>query len=129
MEINQAQSTFLLVLVIAFLAVVYILIFGPSGHIRKGREAEAKRLENKIRVGGGLELINDFMELARAYIKLGRNSDAESAMRKALAMAENEYGKKNERLAPVIKTYAWVLARSNRTVEAENMQKRIKDLS
>lgn len=84
MELNQAQSTFLLALFIGFLAVVYILIFGPGGHIRKGREAEAKRLENKIRVGGGLELINDFMELARAYIKLGRNSDAESAMRKAL---------------------------------------------
>lgn len=44
-------------------------------------------------------------------------------------MAENEYGKKSENLAPVIKTYAWVLARSNRTVEAENMRKRIKDLS
>lgn len=38
MELNQAQSTFLLALFIGFLAVVYILIFGPGGHIRKGEK-------------------------------------------------------------------------------------------
>ena len=129
MELNQAQSTFLIVLVISFLAVLYILIFGPGGHISKAREREVKRLEMKIKVGGGIEMIDDFIELARAYVKTGRMSDAESAMRKALAIAENEFGKTNKQLAPVIKAYASTLNKMKRNVESDNMRKRLKDLS
>ena len=83
----------------------------------------------KIKVGGGIEMIDDFIELARAYVKTGRMSDAESAMRKALAIAENEFGKTNKQLAPVIKAYASTLNKMKRNVEADNMRKRLKDLS
>lgn len=129
MELNQAQSTFIIILVIAFLATIYILIFGPGGHIARARQEEVKRLETKIKVGGGLEMIDNFIALARAYVKTGRMSDAESAMRKALAMAENEYGKNSKQLSGVIKAYAGILNKMKRNVEADNMKKRLKDLS
>ena len=129
MELNQSQQIFLIILVISFLAAVYILIFGPGGHLQRVREKEAKLLETKIKIGGGIEIIDDFSELAFAYAKLGRLSDAESTMRKALAIAENELGKKNPDLIPIINKYAQILSKCNREIEAENMRKRAREIT
>lgn len=129
MELNQQQQIFIIILVISFLAAVYILIFGPGGHLHRAREKEAKRLETKITVGGGIEIIDEFCELAEAYAKLGRLTDAESTMRKALTIAENEIGKSNPDLIPILKKYAKILSKCNRGIEAGNMLKRAKELS
>lgn len=128
MELNQAQLIFITILALCFLAVIYGMIFGPSGHIRKSREQEAKQLETKISIGGGIELIDDFCQLARVYAKLGRLADAESTMRKALTLAENEYGKANPILKPYLKKYANILNKCNRGIEAGNIMKRAKEL-
>ena len=128
MELNQSQLIFITILILCFAAIVYGMIFGPSGFIRKAQEAEAKRLETRTTIGGGIEVIDDFLELAQVYAKLGRLSDAEAAMRKALALAEFEYGKKNPLLKPVLKKYAKILNKCNRSVEARNMLKRAGEL-
>lgn len=129
MEFNREQEIFIIVLTIAFLATLYILLFGPGGHFNKEREKEAKRLERKITIGGGIEIIDDFISLARVYTKLNRLTEADTTMKKALAIAENEYGKNSREIIPILKKYASVLNKCGRSIEAKNLHKRAREIA
>ncbi|MBK9145457.1 MAG: tetratricopeptide repeat protein [Candidatus Melainabacteria bacterium] len=120
MDPNTLGITVCLALVLMVL--VYSLIVTPV--VRRRKEADLKELELRVKMGGGLEMISVFLELADAYSGLGRFNEAESTMRKALTLAENEFGKKNPGLIPILKQYAGILAGMNRRVEADNMLRR-----
>lgn len=120
MDPNTLGITVCLALVLMVL--VYSLIVTPV--VRRRKEADLKELELRVKMGGGLEMISVFLELADAYSGLGKFNEAESTMRKALTLAENEFGKKNPGLIPILKQYAGILAGMNRRVEADNMLRR-----
>lgn len=109
-------------LALVLMVLVYSLIVTPV--VRRRKEADLKELELRVKMGGGLEMISVFLELADAYSGLGRFNEAESTMRKALTLAENEFGKKNPGLIPILKQYAGILAGMDRRVEADNMLRR-----
>ncbi|MBZ0187755.1 MAG: tetratricopeptide repeat protein [Candidatus Obscuribacterales bacterium] len=92
--------------------------------VKRAKLNQVASLEVKIKMGGGLEIIDSFIDLACAYSALGRHNDAESTMRKALSLAENEYGKKNPDIIPILKSYSKILSNMNRKIEAQTMLKR-----
>ncbi len=88
------------------------------------REREARELEIKIRMSSGLDVVNDFNELARVYLELDRAADAEQCMQKAVGITESELGRMDPALIPILENYANVLEKMNRRVEAEKIRKR-----
>lgn len=117
-----------LAIVISAAIVIRQKVYGPEGSATKARLKEVRDLEIKVRMTRGLDVINEFNDLARAYIALGRLNDAEGCMRKALSIAENELGQKDPTLIPLLENYASVLEKMNRSVEAEAMHKRADSL-
>ncbi|MDZ4835783.1 MAG: tetratricopeptide repeat protein [Candidatus Melainabacteria bacterium] len=93
------------------------------------RQAEARELEIKVRMASGLGVVNDFNDLARVYVELGRLEDAENAMRKAVSITESELGQMDPTLVPVLENYANVLDKMNRGVEANKVRQRARDLA
>ncbi|MCA9803944.1 MAG: tetratricopeptide repeat protein [Cyanobacteria bacterium HKST-UBA02] len=124
MDLNTLGITVCFTLVLTVL--VYSLIVRPV--VKRRKEEGLRELELRVKMGGGLEMISIFLELADAYSGLGRHNEAESTMRKALTLAENEFGKKNPGLIPILKQYAGILAGMNRQVEAENLLKRAREI-
>lgn len=124
MDLNTLGITFCLALVLMVL--IYSLIVRPV--VKRRKEEGLRELELRVKMGGGLEMISVFLELADAYSGLGRHNQAESTMRKALTLAENEFGKKNRGLIPILEQYAGILAAMNRQVEADSMLKRAREI-
>lgn len=114
--------------IIVVIAVVVRVQAHTKQKITRAREQEARDLEVKIRMSTGLEVINDFNELALVYCQLNRLNDAELCMRKALSIAEKELGQLDPTLLPILENYASVLTKMNRTAEAEDMRRRAHDL-
>jgi tetratricopeptide (TPR) repeat protein len=92
------------------------------------REREARELEIKIRMSSGLDVVNDFNELARVYLELDRAADAEQCMQKAVGITESELGRMDPALIPILENYANVLEKMNRRVEAEKIRKRASEI-
>lgn len=97
--------------------------------VTKAREDEARQIEIKIRMASGLNVVNDFNDLAGVYISLDRFYDAEGCMRKALAITENELGQSDPTLIPILENYAKLLDLMNRSIEADKLRKRAEELS
>ena len=66
------------------------------------------------------------MALMKNYSLSGRHDDAIASARKALNIAEQEFGKSDDALIPILEAYADVMQRARRNVEAKNLKERIK---
>ncbi len=115
--------------IVSVIVVVKTIMVGTQRKVTKAKENEARQLEIKIRMASGLDVINDFNELAHVYITLDRLYDAEGCMRKALSITENELGQLDPTLIPILENYAKLLDLMNRKVEADKLRKRAEELS
>ena len=95
---------------------------------KENPEERIRELQIKIRMANGMEIMDSFVELAQVYESLDRLYEAESALSKALALAEREMGKENVALIPILDVYSFVLARMNRKIESGTMRKRADEI-
>ncbi|MBA3859586.1 MAG: hypothetical protein C0507_21990 [Cyanobacteria bacterium PR.3.49] len=101
-------------------------LYGAEGVITKKRRLETGDLEVSVRTSGNEYVLDDLMTLMKNYSMSGRNDEAIASARKALNIAEQEFGKSDEALIPILEAYADVLNRARRQVEAKNLKERIK---
>lgn len=116
-------------LIVSVIIVIKTISVRTQRKITKARLDEAREIEIRIRMASGLDVINEFNELARVYISLDRLYDAEECMRKALSITENELGQSDPTVVPILENYAKLLDLMNRTVEADKFRKRAEDVS
>jgi hypothetical protein len=101
-------------------------LYGADGVITKKRRLETGDLEVSVRTSGNEYVLDDLMTLMKNYSLSGRNDEAIASARKALNIAEQEFGKNDEALIPILEAYADVFNRARRQVEAKNLKERIK---
>lgn len=112
--------------VISVALVVRNALYGEQGVITKRRRLETGDLEVSVRTSGNEFVLDDLMTLMKNYSLSGRNDEAIATARKALNIGEQEFGKTDEAIIPILEAYADVLQRAKRQVEANNLKDRIK---
>lgn len=114
--------------VISAALVVRNVLFGEEGVITKKRRLETGELEVSVRTSGNEFILDDLMALIKNYSLSGMHDEAIVKSRQALNIAEQEFGKADEALIPVLEAYADALNRARRQVEAKNLKVRIKSI-
>jgi len=104
------------------------VLYGEEGVITKKRRLETGDLEVSVRTSGNEFVLDDLMTLMKNYSLSGRNDEAIASARQALTIAEQEFGKSDEAVIPILEAYADVLVRAKRQVEAKNLKERIKSI-
>jgi len=104
------------------------VLYGEEGVITKKRRLETGDLEVSVRTSGNEFVLDDLMTLIKNYSLSGRNDEAIASARQALTIAEQEFGKSDEAVIPILEAYADVLVRAKRQVEAKNLKERIKSI-
>lgn len=112
--------------VISSALIIRNVLYGEQGVITKRRRLETGDLEVSVRTSGNEYVLDDLMALMKNYSLGGRHDDAIASARKALNIAEQEFGKGNDALIPILEAYADVMQRARRNVEAKNLKERIK---
>lgn len=112
--------------VFSVIAAARFVLFGERGIITRKRLEEVHKLEVQVRTSGNESVLDDMLALARGYSNVGKLNEAERTMRQALSLTEQEFGKTDAGLIPVLETYAHVLAKMHRSVESKKMKERIK---
>jgi hypothetical protein len=112
--------------VISLALVARNVLYGEEGVITKKRRLETGDLEVSVRTSGNEYVLDDLMELMKNYSLSGRNDEAIAAARKALNIAEQEFGKSDDAIIPILEAYADVMQRAKRNVEAKNLKERIR---
>lgn len=118
----------LLAAVFSVAAAFRFVLFGERGIITRKRQEEIRKLEVRVRTSGNEEVIDDMLALARGYSQVGKLNEAERTLRQALALTEQEFGKTDGALVPVLETYSQVLAKMNRSAESKKMKERMKSI-
>lgn len=114
--------------VISVALVVRNALYGEEGVITKRRRLETGDLEVSVRTSGNEFVLDDLMTLMKNYSLSGRNDEAIATARKALNIGEQEFGKTDEAIIPILEAYADVMQRARRQVEAKNLKDRIKSI-
>jgi hypothetical protein len=112
--------------VISLALVARNVLYGEEGVITKKRRLETGDLEVSVRTSGNEYVLDDLMALMKNYSLSGRNDEAIAAARKALNIAEQEFGKSDDAIIPILEAYADVMQRARRNVEAKNLKERIR---
>lgn len=112
--------------VISLALVARNALYGEEGVITKKRRLETGDLEVSVRTSGNEYVLDDLMALMKNYSLSGRNDEAIAAARKALNIAEQEFGKSDDAIIPILEAYADVMQRAKRNVEAKNLKERIR---
>ncbi|PZM81676.1 MAG: hypothetical protein DKT66_20985 [Candidatus Melainabacteria bacterium] len=112
--------------VISLALVARNVLYGEEGVITKKRRLETGDLEVSVRTSGNEYVLDDLMALMKNYSLSGKNDEAIAAARKALNIAEQEFGKSDDAIIPILEAYADVMLRAKRTVEAKNLKERIR---
>ncbi|MBC7998015.1 MAG: tetratricopeptide repeat protein [Leptolyngbya sp.] len=102
------------------------VLFGESGIITKARKLETGDLEVSVRTSGNEYILDDLISLIKNYSLSGKHEEAIRSARQALTVAEQEFGKNDEAIIPVLEVYAHALNAAKRQVEAKNLKERIK---
>ncbi len=114
--------------VISVALVVRNVLFGADGVITKQRRLETGELEVSVRTSGNEFILDDLMALIKNYSLSGMHDEAINKSRQALTIAEQEFGKTDEAIIPILEAYADALNRAKRQVEAKNLKDRIKSI-
>ncbi len=114
--------------VISMALVVRSALFGAEGLITKKRRLETGELEVSVRTSGNEFILDDLMALIRNYSLSGMHDEAIAKSRQAMNIAEQEFGKTDEAIIPILEVYADALSRAKRQVEAKNLKERIKSI-
>lgn len=114
--------------VISLAIVARNVLFGEDGVITKKRKAETGELEVSVRTSGNQYILDDLMALIKNYSLSGMHDEAIANSRQALTIAEQEFGKTDDAIIPILEAYADALNRSKRHVEAKNLKERIKSI-
>ena len=126
------DSTLLLAIGIAVVISVALVVrqalFGEAGVITKKRRMETGELEVSVRTSGNQFILDDLMTLIKNYSLSGMHDEAIAKSRQALNIAEQEFGKTDEAIIPILEAYADALNRARRQVEAKNLKERIKSI-
>lgn len=112
--------------VISLALVARNVLYGEEGVITKKRRLETGDLEVSVRTSGNEYVLDDLMALMKNYSLSGKNDEAIAAARKALNIAEQEFGKSDDAIIPILEAYADVMLRAKRAVEAKNLKERIR---
>ncbi len=112
--------------VISVALMVRNVLYGEEGVITKRRRLETGDLEVSVRTSGNEYVLDDLMTLMKNYSLSDRNDEAIATARKALNIGEQEFGKTDEAIIPILEAYADVMQRAKRQVEAKNLKDRIK---
>ena len=112
--------------VISTALLVRNVLFGADGVITKKRRLETGDLEVSVRTSGNEYVLDDLMTLMKNYSLSLRHDEAIASARKALNIAEQEFGKTDDAIIPILEAYADVMQRAKRNVEAKNLKERIK---
>ncbi len=114
--------------VISVALVIRSALFGEQGLITKKRRSETGELEVSVRTSGNEFILDDLMALIKNYSLSGMHDEAIAKSRQAMTIAEQEFGKTDEAIIPVLEAYADALNRAKRQVEAKNLKERIKSI-
>jgi hypothetical protein len=114
--------------VISVALVVRSALYGEQGLITKKRRAETGELEVSVRTSGNEFILDDLMALIKNYSLSGMHDEAIAKSRQAMTIAEQEFGKTDEAVIPILEAYADALTRAKRQVEAKNLKERIKSI-
>lgn len=94
---------------------------------RESKQPEEKRLEDKKKAQK--TFASALIALAQTEYSLGNLAEAEPLLKQAIAMKENELNEKDPEYKELLNTYARLLYKQNRTKEADEQYKKIKELS
>ena len=114
--------------VISVALVVRSALYGVDGVITKKRRLETGDLEVSVRTSGNEFILDDLMALIKNYSLSGMHDEAIVKSRQALTIAEQEFGKTDEAIIPILDAYADALICAKRQVEAKNLKERIKSI-
>lgn len=114
--------------VISVALVVRNALYGEEGVITRKRRMETGELEVSVRTSGNQFILDDLMALIKNYSLSGMHDEAIAKSRQALNIAEQEFGKTDEAIIPILEAYADALNRARRQVEAKNLKDRIKSI-
>lgn len=114
--------------VISLAIVARNVLFGEDGVITKKRKAETGELEVSVRTSGNQYILDDLMALIKNYSLSGMHDEAIANSRQALTIAEQEFGKTDDAIIPILEAYADALNRAKRQVESKNLKERIKSI-
>lgn len=114
--------------VISVALVIRSALFGEQGLITKKRRSETGELEVSVRTSGNEFILDDLMALIKNYSLSGMHDEAIAKSRQAMTIAEQEFGKTDEAVIPILEAYADALMRAKRHVEAKNLKERIKSI-
>jgi Tfp pilus assembly protein PilF len=70
---------------------------------------------------GGPEFARSLTILAQAYKQLGRLTDAEPVLKRAVSVCEASNGPQHTSLVPVLENYAELLRKNNKSKEADKL--------
>lgn len=99
----------------------------PESNHQENKQLEYNRLENKKKAQKTFS--SALNALAQAEYSLGNLAEAEPLLKQAIAMKETELNEKDQEYKDLLNTYAKLLYKQNRTKEAEEQYKKIKELS
>ncbi|MBX9939277.1 MAG: TonB family protein [Candidatus Obscuribacterales bacterium] len=99
----------------------------PESKRQDNKQPEDKWLENKKRAQKTFS--SALIALAQTEYSLGNLAEAEPLLKQAIAMKETELNEKDQEYKDLLNTYARLLYKQNRTKEAEEQYKKIKELS
>ena len=121
-------SLIAVVMTIVGVVVSYRLIFGKEKLARGEKPRGSHELEVAIKMGSASEKSEAMREMARLYAQHGDAWTAESYMKLALNVLEEENGTLSPELVPTLKDYAQLLRKFSRIGQADEMDKRIRNV-
>ncbi len=123
------QLAIYFVIALVLVAAVWSLIVGPKGPFAPAWRNQARELEVKIKMGRGIDTVDDLRALCQLYVRLGKRWDGEQALQRALRICEYELGENNPATISVLKDYAKFLSAMHRRAEAKAMRKRMEGIT
>ncbi len=101
---------------------VWTYVNGPRGPRSSGWRKRLNELEVTSRMGTPEEIIAALQESAKLHIRLGKRSEADALLRRAMLIATQNYGQSYPGLAPIMDDYAAVMESMHRNKEAQKMR-------
>ncbi len=101
---------------------IWTYMRGPNSPMSSGWRRRLNELEVTSRMGSPEEIIAALQESAKLHVRLGKRSEAEVLLRRAMLIATQNYGHSYPGLAPIMDDYALVMESMHRKKEAQKMR-------
>jgi hypothetical protein len=107
---------------------IYSLIVRPGGPLTAKRSKQLAELEVRVRMDSGEELIEDLIEIAKVYGRMGKRWEADQSLRRAMSLAKQQWGDSSPPVINILEESARLMDSMKRSSEAKNYRNQIKEI-